>query len=341
MNRILFLLLIVFASIKAGAQTAPADTGLVKWLSFKQAFEQNKKQQKPFLIDVYTDWCGWCKHMIKTTYSQPDLANYINNYFYPVKFNAESKDTIEYLGEKYANPGPKNSTHQLARKLLGNNISYPSTIFSNNNFQFNLVSAGYLDIKKIEPLLIYTVENVFRTTPYEEFEAKYEKAFYANNPKKEEVKWMTFKEAQKQKKPKKTIVFIHTNWCNSCRVMYNTTFSDSLVKPYLEKNFYLVDFNPATKDTIEFNGQKYYPQDDTPFHPFVNALLRGNFALPSTVIIDENNQIIDGLPLYLSPQTFDPILHFYGENAYKKESWQDFQKKYKSQPEGKKEKAQK
>jgi hypothetical protein len=31
----------------------------------------------------------------------PGLAQYINAYFYPAKFDAEGKDTLEYLGKKY------------------------------------------------------------------------------------------------------------------------------------------------------------------------------------------------------------------------------------------------
>ncbi len=154
---------ILFVPAAMNAQFLPGQKpenaeGLVKWYTFKEAQELNKKNPRPFLIDVYTDWCGWCKHMIKTTYSDPGLANYINTYFYPIKFNAETKDTIEYNGVRYHNESSAPKTpHQLAKKMLGTSLTYPSTIFVNNNFQFNLLTQGYLEVRKIEPLLVFTV----------------------------------------------------------------------------------------------------------------------------------------------------------------------------------------
>ncbi|GIV27707.1 MAG: hypothetical protein KatS3mg027_1521 [Bacteroidia bacterium] len=92
------IIVTTFITNLAHAQNPESD-GLVKWLSFKEAQELNKQAPKPFLVDIYTDWCGWCKVMMRTTYSNPNIAGYINTYFYPVKFNAETKDTIEFDGQ--------------------------------------------------------------------------------------------------------------------------------------------------------------------------------------------------------------------------------------------------
>ena len=314
--------------------------GLVKWLSFKEAFDLNKKQPKPFLVDFYTDWCGWCKVMMKTTYSTPDIANYINQWFYPVKFNAETKDSVEYLGKWYYNKGQGKSTHELAIKLLGGKLSYPSTLFLNNNFQFSLSSAGYLKVKDIEPILIYTLENIFRSTAYEEFGSYFSKTFYDTTKPKEVVKWHSMKEtlALQKKKPKKLLVSVYTNWCNGCRVMNKTSFDDSINAEYINNNFYLVDFNAEIKDTIQFKETTYINNgaNGTPFHPLVMALMNNNFALPTLVVLDEELRSLDVMSYYLSPIALEPALRFYGNNSYKTLKWSDFIKTYKEKKSEKK-----
>ena len=114
------------------AQQGVAEEGLVKWMTYEEAAEKQKTAPRPIIMDFYTDWCGWCKQMIKTTYSDPNLASYINTYFYPVKFDAEGKDTVEYLGKKYfpTSAAPR-TVHPLAAKLLQNKLMYPTTLFLN------------------------------------------------------------------------------------------------------------------------------------------------------------------------------------------------------------------
>jgi thioredoxin-related protein len=338
--RLIFCFFVLILSlIKLGAQEhAPVvgaeAPGLVKWLTFKEAMELNKKQPKPFLIDIYTDWCGWCKQMMRTTYSEPTLSMYINTWFYPVKFNAEGHDTIEYAGKKYINPGKgPRSTHELAIKFLGERISYPSTIFVSNNFQFQLSTAGYLDSRQIEPILIYTVENIFRTTAFEEFKTHFTKAFYDTTKNSAaETKWYSLAEAEKlnKKEPRKFLIDIYTTWCNGCKVMNKATFSDALVREYIAKNFYLIDLNAETKDSLFYQGKMYYNngKNGTPFNDLVMELSHRNLSLPTLVVLDEQMNSIDNLPFYMSPESLDPILHFYGGNSYKTVKWEAFKKDF-------------
>jgi uncharacterized protein YyaL (SSP411 family) len=339
-----FLLLISNTTpLFSQTETKPEEKSLVKWLTFKEAFEKDKQHHKPFLIDVYTDWCGWCKHMMKTTYSDPNIANYINNWFYPVKFNAETKDTIEFRDKIYVNEGKESrSVHQLTTELLGNHLTYPSTLFMNDDFKFNFNYTGYIDEKKIQPILIYTVEYVFRTVSFDDFSKQFEKTFYDTTKIANPNKWHSFNAALElnKAKPKKLMVVIYTSWCNSCQVMIKTTFSDPKIAGYINKNYYLVDFNAESRDSISYNGQAYLNtmNNGLPFHPLALALTNKNLIFPSIVIIDEKLQVINIMPFYTSPENLGPVATFFGDNSYKKVSWNDYLKKLKEDEEKGKEK---
>ena len=329
--RIIFL---IFAFVFSTTLFSQEENGAVKWLTFKEAQEKNKIIPKPFLIDIYTDWCGWCKHMMRTTYSNQGFAQYINTNFYPVKFDAEGKDTIEYNGEKYTPSSTLPRTpHGLAIKFLGNKLSYPSTIFVSNNFEFNLLSQGYLDEKKMEPLLIFVVENVFKNSSYEDFEERFSKTFVDTTVFiKKAVKTYGLTEAMAlhKKQPKKILINIYTNFCNSCRIMNKTTFTDTLVADYINKNFYLVNFDAETNDTIVFNNEIFYKQliDGFPFNSFVRKITNGYLTFPSVAILDEQLNLINVLNNYQHPKFLRPVIMYFGDNQYKTQKWTDFYKQY-------------
>lgn len=328
MFRILRVLGLIFTVVTLPAQ----EESLVKWMDFKQAQEASKNNPRPLLIDFYTDWCGWCKHMMKTTYSDPNLASYINTYFYPVKFNAETHDTIDYQGVKYVNKSSvKKSPHDLAIKFLGQSLSYPSTVFVGNNFQFNLLTQGYMEAKKIEPLLVFMVEGAFRTVGYDDFNKDFQKAFYDTAPPKIKPQWHTFSEAMElqKKKPKKILVSLSAGFCNSCRVMNKGTYTDSALVTYLNKNFYMVDLNAEDKTGIEFKGKKYLNngEDGFPFHSLALELTRKNFVIPATVILDEKLEILDVLNFYQTSKWMQKVTRYFGDDAYKKMKWSEYLEK--------------
>jgi thioredoxin-related protein len=327
------LSVICFFCLISGVFSQVEKDGLVKWLSFKEAQEKNKVLQKPFLVDIYTDWCGWCKHMMKTTYSNQGIADYINNNFYAVKFDAETKDTIEYSGKIYKPTSKEPKTpHELALKFLGNSLSYPSTMFITNNFEYNLLTQGYLDEKKIEPILIFMVENAWRTSVFDDFNKHFNNTFVDTNFVKGKVTTYSFSELEKlqKKKPKKVIINIWASFCNTCKVISKTTFVDTSIVAYLNKNFYLVNFNAESSDTIVYKNTKYYKQlvNNYPLHNLALKLTNNKFSLPALCLLDEQLNSIDVLNFYQSPEQMKPILVYIGSNSYKTKNFGDFMQGY-------------
>ena len=307
--------------------------GLVNWLSIKEAQQKNKEVQKPFIIDIYTDWCGWCKHMMKTTYSNAGIANYINSNFYPVKFDAETKDTIEYNGKIYKPTSKEPKTpHELAIKFLGTSLSSPSTMFVTHNFEYNLLSQGFIEDKKIEPLLIFMVENAWRNSVYDEFNKHFNRTFIDTNYIKTPVKIYSVSELEKlqKKKPKKVLVNINADFCNTGRVMTQTTFVDTLIASYINKYFYLVNINAASNDTIIFKNEKYFKvlTNNFPLHSLALKFSNNKLSLPTLCLLDENLNTIDALNFYQSPERIKPILAYIGSNSYKTKTFNDFMQEY-------------
>lgn len=332
----------LFSNQSAPAQgtNAPATNhGLVEWITLEEAVKRNEKTPKPILIDFYTDWCGWCKRMMQTTYSDPQLAAYINSYFYPVKFNAEGKDTITFLGKTYRPTGTgQRQPHEFAVTMLNGQLSYPTTLFlhgfdvAKQTFQLNMMAPGYLDRTKIEPLLIFVVENAYRNTTYEDFGKNFEKAFRDStlNEELKKIQWLTpagaFNNAHVKRQ--KSIVLINSSWCNSCKVMERTTFIDPSVFAYADSTYRFVYFDAEITDTIAYKGQTYTnPRLPTmPFHQLALALTRNNLILPSVALLDEDDNLIDAIPFYVAPALMKKILYFFGEDIHKSKSWIDYEK---------------
>ncbi|MBL6445232.1 DUF255 domain-containing protein [Fulvivirga sp. 29W222] len=151
----------------------------VNWMSFEEAVEKSKNEKRKIFIDVYTDWCGWCKVMDKNTFSQPEIAKYLNENYYPVKLDAEQTEDIEFKGHtfKYVESG-RRGYHQLAASLLNNKLSYPTVVFLDEDFNMIQPMPGYQKPDQFEKVINYIGGNHYKTTAWADWEKTFESSIY-------------------------------------------------------------------------------------------------------------------------------------------------------------------
>ena len=144
----------------------------INWMTFEEAVKLNETAPKKIFIDMYTDWCGWCKKMDQTTFQDSTVIAYMNENYYAVKFNAERNDTIVFGGYTYINEGGMNGrrgTHQLAAALLQGRMSYPSYVFMNEKNQLITTAPGYMETKEFMPVLKYIGSNAYLKQSFKDY----------------------------------------------------------------------------------------------------------------------------------------------------------------------------
>lgn len=171
----LFFLFLIGLSLNSWSQKKASKADLaIKWVTFEEAVELNKKTPKKIFVDVYTPWCHWCKVMEEKTYPNKVIASYMNEHFYCVKFDAEGNDTVHYNGQTYSNKPPvngKNNTHALALLLIDGKLSYPSLVFLDGSSKKVHLVQSYLKPEDFEAVLNYVGSDAYKT---KKFDAYYE-----------------------------------------------------------------------------------------------------------------------------------------------------------------------
>ncbi len=129
----------------------------IQWMKFEEAIAANEKNPKMILVDVYTDWCGWCKKMDKDTFTDPQVVAHLKKNFYAVKLNAEdTKRRFPFMGKTF-------SEAEMAVAMRVN--SYPNFVVIEPGLQNLAQLPGYREPAAFLSGLTELIEKAFNKIP--------------------------------------------------------------------------------------------------------------------------------------------------------------------------------
>ncbi|SHJ54557.1 thioredoxin family protein [Aquimarina spongiae] len=146
---------IFFLCFALSFEVAAQNDEAVRWISFEQLDDSLAVKPKKVIISFYADWCAYCKKMDRVVYTKPEVIKKINEEYYAVKMNAESRDTIAFDGGIFTNKtrtSSRNPIHEIPLLLAsreGQPFSLPATIFLDESFKVRKRYFEYLSPKKM------------------------------------------------------------------------------------------------------------------------------------------------------------------------------------------------
>lgn len=332
---------------------AQENLGPINWITFEEAERLDSAEHRPFLIDVYTDWCGWCKRMMATTFQNKQLASYINQNFYCVRFDAETKDTVRFQGKDWASVDGR--VNALAPHLMGAHLSYPTIVYIDRKKNVAPIP-GYMEVKSIEPILVYFAEDMTEYCSLEVFKDLYMCSFpttYKDEIKRAKgdmkadtlgkINWLTVDEAQdmyaKQHKPILVDIYIDEKYRGqvpyitmNSMVHERAVLKDSALCNYINKNYYPIRIEATTTDSIYWfgNTNPFVSTGNGMPNQFTNALMNGNYKFPAMFFFNKDTKFVGGVTNFFAPDFWKVIARFYAEEAYAKETFEQFYRRTQS-----------
>ena len=146
------------------AHAAPPKARGIEWLAWDAGLARASTAQRPVLVDVYTDWCGYCRKMDRDVYARDDVREFLARRFVTVKVDAESS--------KPATVGSKRLTESAVASRF-RVTGYPTTVFLKANGEHLVNVPGYIPADRFLLLLRYIGDgHLERGVSFDDFVAK-------------------------------------------------------------------------------------------------------------------------------------------------------------------------
>ncbi len=153
-----FLLVAIVPVVAQTATEYPEDSP--NWLPMGDAVASAKGDGDIILIHAYAPWCGWCRELDATTYTNDAVQEYLSEHFEVTRLDIESEQSVDFFGG------------QVPMKELGLAFSIrstPTTLFMDADGNYLTYAPSYIPPDRFLIVLRYVVERAFEMMEFDDY----------------------------------------------------------------------------------------------------------------------------------------------------------------------------
>ena len=149
------------------------------------------------------------------------------------------------------------------------------------------------------------------------------------------INWLTWEEALEKNKveKKKFLVDVHTEWCSWCKKMDARTFQKELIASFVNEHFYAIKFDAEQKEDIIYDNKVYSYVSGfgkRGYHELAQEIMNGRMSYPTVVFIDSNLDVIQPIPGFQDPRTFEIIINYFAGDYHTTTPWHRYEENFRT-----------
>ena len=131
----------------------------IRWKTWSELEAAYNADPKPVILFFHAEWCAYCKKIEREVFTKKKVVDEINDRYYAVQMDVETKDTIIFNHKKFTNKQAltqRNGVHEIPLLLasrVGTSFSLPATLFLDEKFAVKKRVFEYYTSKQLLDML--------------------------------------------------------------------------------------------------------------------------------------------------------------------------------------------
>jgi thioredoxin-related protein len=180
----------------------PVHAQKVTFVDWSQLEDMQRVEKRKVLVDIYADWCNWCKQMDQN-FSNPAVMAALDKKYYVVRLNAETHQEFVYKGKMYrfVSQGQRGYNELAVLLMGGGKLSFPCMVFLDEQLVVLQPIRGYHKPEVFASMISYFGSNANRQMSWDKWQDSHQVDTHPEDSKAERSKMRPVQDESRQFQP--------------------------------------------------------------------------------------------------------------------------------------------